>query len=205
MNPLSTGLLLGTRNPGKILEMRLILQPLPVKLRTLNEFDAVSTVEETGLTYDENAALKARAYSRLTGLWSIADDSGLEVDALGGGPGLFSARYAGEGASDAKRISMLLSQLRSVPDALRSARFVSVIAIADSQGALIHSAVGTCAGRIAMQPSGSSGFGYDPVFRPDSCDLTMAELSLEVKNLISHRGRALLAAGEFLASLSQLS
>lgn len=198
MNPSPDSLLIATRNPGKLLELVSILQGLPFKLRSLAEFEHVGTVEESGQTLADNAARKAQGYAMQTGLWSLADDSGLEVDALGGAPGVLSARFAGEGATDAERVSILLSNLELVPEEKRTGRFACVIAIADAQGKLVHSANGSCEGRIAFHPRGSSGFGYDPVFIPHGYNLTLAELELSVKNELSHRALALAAMRKFL-------
>lgn len=193
-------LLIATRNPGKLAEVALILGSLPFKLRTLAEFPDSYVVEETGKTFAENAALKAHSYALQTELQTIADDSGLEVDALNGAPGVFSARYSGAEASDADRISFLLSNLASVPENLRSARFVSAVAIANAHGTLTYAAEGVCEGTITLQPRGTGGFGYDPIFVPHGYNQTLAELSLAVKNQISHRARALEAACRFLRS-----
>lgn len=185
-------LLLGTRNPGKIHEIRLILADLGVELRSLNEFEGVDVAEENEDTYAGNAIAKARFYARATGTWALADDSGLEVEALGGAPGVLSARYAGEDASDADRRNLLLSELAKVVDRNRRARFVCAVAIASADGEVLHLAEGTCSGVITVTPRGDSGFGYDPLFVPDGYDQTFAELSDEVKNRISHRARALI-------------
>ncbi|MDP3046507.1 MAG: non-canonical purine NTP pyrophosphatase, partial [Chloroflexota bacterium] len=144
-------------------------------------------------TYAENAALKATTFARLSGMLSLADESGLEVDYLGVEPGLRSARYAGEGASNQDRIAKLLRNLEGVPWEQRRARFVCVIAIADPDGPTVLFE-GTCEGIIALEPKGEGGFGYDPVFYMPEFGCTMAELSEEVKNRVSHRARAALAA-----------
>jgi XTP/dITP diphosphohydrolase len=193
-----SSLLIATRNPGKLREVRSILQGLHLKLRSLSEFEHVDTVEESAATLAGNAARKAQGYALQTGLWSLADDSGLEVDALGGAPGVLSARFAGEGATDAERVSLLLSHLRSLPKEKRSGRFICVIAIADAQGNILHSANGICEGTIAFHPRGSMGFGYDSVFIPHGYNLTFAELESGVKNKISHRALALAAMSKFL-------
>ena len=132
----------------------------------------------------------------------MADDSGLEVDALGGAPGILSARYAGEGATDADRTNRLLTELSDVPAEKRSARFVSAVAIANTRGQIVNVSVGTCDGRIDFAPSGSGGFGYDPVFVPSGYEKSFGELESEIKSRISHRARALLAAREFLLTLT---
>ena len=191
-------LLIATRNPGKLFEVQSILRGLAFEFRTLAEFGDVSTPQETGKTFAENASLKARRYATDTGLLSLADDSGLEVDALGGAPGLLSARVAGNEATDTERVSLLLSKLLLVPEERRTARFVCVVAVSDAHGTLVHSATGICRGSILSQRRGSGGFGYDPVFVPQGRDLTLAQLDPQIKNQISHRAKALLATREFL-------
>jgi XTP/dITP diphosphohydrolase len=192
-------LLIGTRNAGKILELQSLLSALPqLRLRGLTEFPAIADVEETGRTFTENAALKAREYAKQTGLWALADDSGLEVEALGGAPGVYSARYAGAGASDEDRIERLLDNLSQSGDAARRARFVCVIAISDPHGEIANLSTGICTGAIAHAPRGTNGFGYDPVFVPDGYEQTFGELSAKIKEQISHRARALEAARSFL-------
>ena len=162
-------LLLGTRNPGKVCEIEIILGGVPWHIRSLQEFADLTTPAETGDTYAANAIIKAQFYARETGLTALADDSGLEVEALGGVPGVFSARYAGEHASDADRRALLLSQLTQLSkpnqaqpneaDENRRARFVCVVAIADPNGNLLNVSEGTCAGKIIFEPRGYGGFG----------------------------------------------
>ena len=183
-------IVIATSNPGKLIEIVSILDGLPLKLLSLADFCNVIAVEESGSTFTENAVRKAQEYARQTGHWSIADDSGLEVDALGGAPGVMSARFAGEGVSDSTRVSCLLSRMESIPDEERIARFRCTIALADLKRTLIHLAHGTCEGKIAFQPRGSHGFGYDSVFIPHSHKLTLAEMDLGVKNQLSHRALA---------------
>jgi XTP/dITP diphosphohydrolase len=195
-------LLVATRNEGKLKELRQLLADLPFKLYGLSDFPEVESVPETGDNFIENASLKAFGYATQTGLLTLADDSGLEVDALGGAPGILSARYAGEGASDAERTARLLVELSKFPAARRSARFVSAVAIADSKGQILNVSEGTCDGCIDFAPHGSGGFGYDPVFIPNGYDQTFAELKSEIKNQISHRARALSSAREFLLTLT---
>ena len=149
-----------------------------------------------------NASLKAIGYANQTRLLTLADDSGLEVDALRGSPGVFSARYAGAGASDAQRTTKILAELSNVEPAMRSARFVSAVAIASSEGQILNISLGTCDGQISLAPRGSEGFGYDPIFIPSGYDKTFAELKPEIKNRISHRARALSGAREFLLTLT---
>jgi XTP/dITP diphosphohydrolase len=197
-------LLLGTRNPGKVREIETILGDVPGQIRSLREFPAVDTPAETGDTYAENAIIKAQFYARATGICALADDSGLEVEALRGAPGVYSARYAGAGASDADRRALLLSELTQVPAEQRQARFVCVVAIALPDGTVLNTSEGTCNGAIIFEPRGSGGFGYDPLFVPDGFEQTFAELSDSIKNQLSHRARALLKTREFLQSQSRL-
>ncbi|HEX8492599.1 MAG TPA: RdgB/HAM1 family non-canonical purine NTP pyrophosphatase [Pyrinomonadaceae bacterium] len=191
-------LLIATHNPGKILELEASLGMLSLRLRSLREFPSIPEVEETGMTFTENAVLKASTYGRQSKLWTLADDSGLEVDALGGAPGVFSARYAGPEASDAERVTLLLEELSRKDDGRRSARFVCVIAIADPDGRVAHVAQGSCEGHLAPAPRGTGGFGYDPIFIPNGYRQTFGELPSEVKQSISHRSRAFQAASAFL-------
>ena len=193
-------LLLGTRNPGKVKEIESILEDSGWSFCSLNDFHEVGLAEENFVTYAENAIAKARFYAAATGFWALADDSGLEVDALGGAPGVFSARYAGENRSDAERRELLLSEIAKVTDRERRARFVSVVAIASAEGTVLNVAEGICEGVITFAPRGEGGFGYDPLFVPDGYDQTFAELPEDVKNRISHRARALMKTRDFLAS-----
>jgi XTP/dITP diphosphohydrolase len=194
-------LLVATRNEGKVREFAEMLAEFDLELRRLSEFPDVPDVEENGATFRENAALKARAYSRQTGLWTLADDSGLEVDALGGAPGVFSARYAGDRASDAQRNRRLLAELEKVGGRDRRARFVCVIALASPTGDEMNFFTGLCEGTIMDEPRGTGGFGYDPLFVPEGYAQTFGELPAEIKNHISHRARALREATAFLRPL----
>jgi XTP/dITP diphosphohydrolase len=194
-------LLIATGNRGKVAEFRSLLAALPLRLRSLAEFPGTLEVEETGLTFSDNAVLKASAYARGTGLWTLADDSGLEVDALGGAPGVLSARYGGVGADDALRIERLLGELTGFHGEERRARFTCVIAIADPEGQVVNLSTGKCEGLIADAPRGANGFGYDPIFVPYGFDRTFGELSPEIKQGISHRALALEAARSFLNNL----
>jgi XTP/dITP diphosphohydrolase len=199
--------LIATQNPGKIREIQDALRGLPLRLRSLDEFPDISKVAEVGETYRENAVLKALGYSKQTGLLALADDSGLEVEALGGMPGVRSARFGGEGLSDSERIRKLLVALSERPNKRRNARFVCCMALARLQAAasktqygnveVLTLAEGVCDGVIAEKPRGANGFGYDPVFVPDGYDATFAELPGEVKRSISHRALALSAIREF--------
>jgi XTP/dITP diphosphohydrolase len=197
---LTPELLLATTNSGKIVEYKSLLASLPLRLRNLAEFSGVEDVEETGKTFSDNAILKAQSYAGQTGLWTLADDSGLEVDALGGAPGVFSARYGGEGATDAERVERLLGELSQAAVTQRSARFICVIALADPEGQIASISTGKCEGRIANAPRGTHGFGYDPVFIPEGFRQTFGELPQEIKQRISHRALALQAARSFLLS-----
>ena len=196
-------LLIATGNGGKIAEFRSLLAPLPLELRTLKEFPGIGEVEETGRTFSENAVLKATVYGRQSRLWTLADDSGLEVDALGGAPGLYSSRYGGPGLTDSQRVERLLEELAQLPQRERRARFVCVVAIADGMGRIGNISTGSCEGRIAIAPRGTEGFGYDPVFLPDGFDQTFGELPAAIKLNISHRALAIKAAYSFLASRFQ--
>lgn len=182
-------LLIATHNRGKLTEYQAMLADLPVELVTLDDVGIFNDVPETGATLAENARLKALAYARTSGLLTLADDSGLEVDALGGEPGVRSKRYAGENTSDAERNAFLLAKLRNVPAGKRTARFRCAIAIATPQGELWETE-GTCEGEIAFDARGTNGFGYDPIFHVAERGVRMAELSTEEKNRVSHRARA---------------
>ncbi|MBN1660464.1 MAG: RdgB/HAM1 family non-canonical purine NTP pyrophosphatase [Anaerolineae bacterium] len=190
-------LLVATNNRGKMREYKEILEEgLPPEIEiTFPVHEGLDLdVEETGETFEENARLKAEEFARVSGLLTLADDSGLEVDALGGAPGVYSARYAGPGTTDATRYRKLLGELADVPLEARSARFRCVVALAGPEG-VIGIAQGAVEGKIGVEPRGSMGFGYDPVFIVDGYDgLTMAELPPTEKNRISHRARALEAA-----------
>jgi XTP/dITP diphosphohydrolase len=186
-------LLIATNNPGKLQEYADLLDGLPVALTSPAQEGLSLAVDESGTTFAENAILKARAYAEASGLPTLADDSGLEVDALGGAPGVRSARYAGEGASDEDRYRLLLHNLREVPAEGRTARFRCVVAVVGPEGD-VHTAEGRCEGVIGFEPRGTHGFGYDPVFYMPDRGQTMAELPPAVKNRISHRARAAQAA-----------
>ena len=189
--------LLATNNSGKLAEMRPIFASLGIECVSMREAGVSSDPEETGVTFEENALIKARAAMGASGMPSVADDSGLMVDALGGAPGVMSARFAGgHDVSDAEKCAYLLAKMADKEQ--RSARFVSCIACVFPDGGKV-TAHGTCEGRIIRAPRGESGFGYDPVFVPEGYDETFAELGPEIKNGISHRARALLAIKEELA------
>ena len=184
---------LASSNAGKLRELVPLLAPLGFDLVAQNSL-GIDTPPETGSTFVENALLKARYAASRAGMPALADDSGIEVDALGGRPGVYSARYAGEHASDQDNLQKMLDELRGVPDAKRTARYRCVIAFVRSgEDASPLIADGAWEGRIGTSPKGSRGFGYDPIFLPEGFDRTAAQLSAEEKNAISHRGRALRA------------
>ena len=182
-------LLLATNNKGKVAEFRSLLADLPYRLVTLAEEGIELSVEEVGETLEENARLKAATLAKHSGLVTLADDSGLEVDALGGEPGRLSARYAGENANDKDRVNYLLKKMKVVPREKRTARFKCVIALSTPDGKVAF-CKGKCEGLITFQPKGEQGFGYDPIFFLPELGKTMAELTLEEKNRLSHRARA---------------
>ena len=195
-------LLLATRNAGKAREYSLLLQRSPFELTTLDAEGIQEDVTESGKTLQENARLKAVGYAVDDRFLVMADDSGLEVDALGGAPGPLSARFAGKGASDRDKVNLLLSKLRGVPWEERSARFRCVIAIA-SERKVIGLCEGVCEGIISFEAEGDQGFGYDPIFYITELDRTMAELTLEEKNRMSHRARAAEKAVRVLERIRQ--
>ena len=187
---MSIELLIATRNPGKINELRGLLQSSPYRLIGLDDLPEVAEVEETGRTFSENACLKAAGYARQSGHLALADDSGLEVEALNGRPGVLSARYGGEGTSFGEKMALLLGEMERSPDNSRRARFVCSIAVAGPTGDILSISDGVCPGKIAPAPRGTGGFGYDPLFVPDGFDQTFGELPDAVKQKISHRFRA---------------
>jgi XTP/dITP diphosphohydrolase len=185
-----------TSNLGKLHEICEILEDLPIELRPLSDFPDVKMPEE-GDRYAENAIAKARWAARETGCIALADDSGIEVEGLGGGPGPYSARYGGEGLDDEGRVAHLLSQLDGMEGDARRAAFVCVAALAMPDGRSAH-ARGECTGRIARAPEGAGGFGYDPIFESSEMGVRMSQVSRETKNRISHRARAFRALHEAL-------
>ncbi len=188
--------IVATHNNKKLKELSRILVPLGIEAVTDRDLGlSLTEVEETGSTFEENAYLKAASACKESGLPAIADDSGLCVDALDGAPGLYSARFAGEGASDAEKIAKLLDVMRDVPAEKRTARFVSVICCAYPDGETLY-ARGECEGVIAFEPKGEGGFGYDPVFLVG--DKSFAEFTAEEKDAVSHRGNSLRAMSEIL-------
>lgn len=197
-------LLIATHNRGKLREYQEIFNDLGLELLTLDDVGITHDVKETGATFEENARLKAVTYAQQSGLLTLADDSGLEVDALNGEPGVYSKRYAGEGRSDAERNAYLLKKLRAVPPAKRMARFRCVIVLMNAQG-VEWVTDGTCEGEIAFESRGTNGFGYDPIFIVGDTGKHLAEFSSEEKNKISHRGRAAIHAREILRALTNSS
>jgi XTP/dITP diphosphohydrolase len=191
-------LLIATTNRGKVREIEKLLATLPVRLRLLLEFPHVAEPREDGRTFADNALLKAHYYAQATGRLTLSDDSGLEVDALGGAPGVHSARFGGSEATYPERMALLLEQLSATGDQARTARFVCVIALCDPDTSETYTFAGTCEGQIAAAPRGTSGFGYDPLFIPEGYDRTFGELPEAVKQEISHRARALRLAADFL-------
>jgi XTP/dITP diphosphohydrolase len=197
MTSTATRLFLATTNEGKIAEIRHALEELHIQLTTLRDIEEFEVCEEDQATVLENAIFKAMFYSRYSDAITLADDTGLEVDALGGNPGVHSARYAGETATYDENNRKLLGELNGVPGDKRTARFVCVMALG-FRGRLIKSFSGTCEGSIVTEPRGSGGFGYDPLFYIPSLKKTFAELTREEKNKISHRGKALERVHGFL-------
>ena len=193
-------LLVATNNLHKVRELREILQTVPVSLASPMDMGIDIQVQETGRTYVTNARLKALAFARASGMVALADDSGLEVAALSGAPGLYSSRYAGEGASSPDRIALLLHNLDGVPWEQRQARFVAVIALASPDGR-VRVYRGSVRGIITFAARGVGGFGYDPVFYLPTYGCTMAELPDDIKNRISHRARAALRAAPLIVEM----
>lgn len=184
-------IVMATKNKNKVREIKKLLKNIPVNILSLEDGKwSVPEINEDGKTFKENAVKKAQAIANITGKIALADDSGLEVDALGGQPGLYSARFAGENASDRDNNVKLLNLMKSIPGDRRGAQFRSVIAIASPEGR-IEVVEGVCRGDIGVSEKGGLGFGYDPLFVPAGYNKTFAELSMDVKNKISHRGRAL--------------
>jgi XTP/dITP diphosphohydrolase len=182
---------LATRNARKCAELRALLAPQAIAVCSLSECVDVPEVIEDGATYSDNAARKASQVARALGRWTIGEDSGLEVDALDGAPGVYSARFSGDGATDASNNALLAARLAETPDELRGARYACHIAVADPQGDVRLHVEATCRGRITREPRGTQGFGYDPYFLIPELHRTFGELSPLVKQQLSHRGRAL--------------
>lgn len=198
-------LLIATGNAGKVREFREMLGQDRFTWHDLSQFPGQTSVEETGATFRANACLKASHYARRYGMWSLADDSGLEVDALDGKPGVYSARWAElnrQGKGDVDNNALLLRQLAGVPDSSRSARFVCVLALAEPDGTIILTARDTIEGCIGHHPRGDNGFGYDPLFVISKLGRTTADLSSDQKHAISHRGKALRRMRELMEKIS---
>jgi XTP/dITP diphosphohydrolase len=192
-------ILVATRNQGKLNEIRSLLQGVSIEILSLDSFPELPDVPEDGETFEENALKKARAMARATEIAALADDSGLRVDALNGRPGVLSARYGGEGASDGEKCARILEEMKGIPDALRTARFICVLALVAPNG-VERLFKGVCEGTIIREMRGAAGFGYDPIFYHPESRCTFAEMDPEAKNRVSHRGRAL---NEFRNYLSQ--
>ncbi len=191
-------LLIASLNKAKVREIKAILSGISLKVISMNDFPAIDSAEETGRTFMDNAILKAKYYAEKFDLLTLAEDSGLEVDALDGRPGVYSARYT-EG-SDSDRVKKLLDEMREVKKDNRSARFVAAAVIYHPQKGLLFSATGICKGLIASLPTGQNGFGYDPVFYLPEIDKTSAQLTLEEKNKVSHRAKALIKCLDYLTN-----
>jgi XTP/dITP diphosphohydrolase len=201
VEPGSLEIVLATRNPGKVREFLELMRDLPLQVYSLDAFPQIGRLREDGTTYTENAISKAAIVARLTRRVTVADDSGIEIDALEGQPGAQSARFLGEGTTDAVRNARILRLLQTTTAERRTARYRAVVAVALPDGET-RTFEGTCEGRIATAPRGSGGFGYDPVFLVPAYGKTMAQLPLTVKNRISHRARAFLAARPFLKAMA---
>ena len=199
---MTSRLVLATRNPAKLAELRRILEAgrVPVGVADLGEYPGMPEVAETGLTFEENALLKARAVAAFTGLPAVADDSGLCVDALNGMPGVLSARWSGKHGDDEATLWLVLGQMAAVPAGRRGAHFTCAAALVLPSGAE-QVTEGVLEGSLTREPRGSNGFGYDPIFVPAGRELTTAQLSAEEKDKISHRGRALRALAPVIAAL----
>ena len=188
-----TKLLVATHNQGKVKEFAEMLADLKIEWLSLDDVGVIEDVEETGSTFRENSILKAKAYAAETGLLTLADDSGLEVDALDGAPGVYTARYGGAGLTAVQRYQKLLEAIKDVPEPQRTARFRCVIVLAGPDGTILGESEGVCEGRIAQAPVGDNGFGYDPVFYLPQFNQTMAQIPASQKHQISHRGLAVQA------------
>ncbi|HEU4781826.1 MAG TPA: RdgB/HAM1 family non-canonical purine NTP pyrophosphatase [Ktedonobacterales bacterium] len=202
--PKSPCLLLATTNPHKIEELRAILAGLPYQLVSPSDIGLALEIEETGTTFAENAMLKATAWADAADMLTLAEDSGLEIDALGGEPGIYSARWAGEGVSYEERFCILLGRLADVPAERRTARYHAAMVIArPAPVGVLGLFEGTLEGQIAFAPAGSGGFGYDPIFYVPEQQRTVGQMSAEGKHLISHRARAAAAARDLLRQLAE--
>ncbi len=200
--PKSQRVLIATQNTGKVREIRRMLAHISAEFVGLDQLSPIDAPEEDGLTFLENAAIKARYYSKCFGEIALADDSGLVVDALKGAPGVHSARYGGDGLTDADRTDLLLREMSDVPDEIRTARFVCEVVVHDpASGGHVFHASGVVEGSITREPRGENGFGYDPVFVPEGDHRTTAEMPAQEKDELSHRGRAIRAIAPALQAL----
>lgn len=196
-------IIVATKNKGKLREVREVLAGLPIALVSLRDYASIPDVIEDGLTFAENALKKAKAVFEATGIPALADDSGLCVDALDGRPGVLSARYAGEGASDESNYSKVLKEMKDVPEGMRSAHFVCVLALVKARGyEKVFEA--TCVGKITTRPVGMNGFGYDPIFYFEPLKSTFAEIDSSAKSMVSHRGKALRQLARYLRGCNRL-
>ncbi len=193
-------IVLATRNRKKVQEIKRITEGMPITIFTIDDFPGCPDVQEDGTTFEENAMKKATVVSQYTGKPALADDSGLEVEALGGAPGTFSARYAGDDADDGKNVAKLLQEMLTVPEAERGARFVCCIVLAYPDGGT-HTFWGYSEGRIGRELKGENGFGYDPVFYPAGHIRTFAEMNDGQKDALSHRGEALKNFSNYLKNI----
>lgn len=200
-------LLVATTNQGKLAEVQAFLKSLPLRIVSLQDLTNPPSVVEDGNTFEANALKKARALARFSGLLTLADDSGIEVDALGGAPGIFSARYSGAEGNDDANNEKLLRELADVPDEKRTGRFVCALALCapDGDGLKEWTVRESCEGRIAFAPKGANGFGYDPLFFFPPFGKTFGEIDREVKATVSHRGKALKKLAEMLPSLLDMT
>ncbi|MFZ5648046.1 MAG: XTP/dITP diphosphatase [Bacillota bacterium] len=194
-------IVVATKNKGKLRELETMLGPLGIKVMSMDHYPHIPDVEEDGETFAENAIKKARVVAGATGEIALADDSGLEVDCLGGAPGVYSARFAGEEKDDRANNEKLLRLLDGVPLEKRGARFMCVVAVA-LPGGRVYTAEGSCEGVIGFRPEGEGGFGYDPLFIVPDLGKTFAQLDMDIKNSISHRGKAFDMAREIIAGLA---
>jgi XTP/dITP diphosphohydrolase len=197
-------LLIGTKNQGKLTEIRQFLTPAAVDLLDLSAVGPVNEVPETGETFAENARIKAAGYAKQAGMYALADDSGLEIAALGGAPGVLSARYGGQNIGYPEKMKLVLEQLGGTSENERGAHFVCVMAIAAPDGKILHSTEGICEGNIAFEPRGTGGFGYDPIFIPRGFEGTFGELDRGIKEQISHRARAISGIMRFLLDFTHV-
>ncbi|MEW6349568.1 MAG: XTP/dITP diphosphatase [Thermodesulfobacteriota bacterium] len=201
MNRLLRTILIATANQGKVWEIRDLVRDLPVSFLSLADIPDVPDVVEDADSFEGNALKKARTIASATSMVTLADDSGLCVDALGGAPGVFSARYGGPGLSDEAKCLRILQEMRDIPDDLRTARFVCVVALVSPHGESVI-VRGACEGRITRTLVGAQGFGYDPIFFYEPAGLTFAEMDMQAKNAVSHRGEALRQFAEYLRGVS---